>query len=243
MGDLNCRTNLVIEEGSHIPLNDLEVFPSPCKGPVLGRSQDKGYNDCAEHLLGGATDCHTGTKCRCYLQQTLQTPCVSLAPLLSIRQGTTISDQLFINKGAGWVGGCSPIFTYNIDSNVPGSYSYTVSCTNGPCTSQTMGKVIIDANPLLTISTLDTQLNCSGCTTLKATVTSGSPGPFCYPWPNSGGAIAGATSATYSACLADTYYLKLAIQLASMSARTRILDLVRVHASIRKLRIQRLGDY
>jgi hypothetical protein len=59
----------------------------------------------------------------------------------------------------------------------------------------------------VTISTPDTQLNCTGpCPNLTSVLTGGT-GPFTYQWYNNSEEIGGATSSWFGACYPGTYYL------------------------------------
>ena len=128
--------------------------------------------------------------------------------------GLTYQWQLSTNGGTSWSdisGQTAATLTLTGVTTSMKSYQYRVVVT-GTCGTVTSNAAIltVQVSPSVTIATPDTQLNYSGkCPTLGATVTSGGPGPFSYQWYNSIGAISGATSATYSACTAETYYLRV----------------------------------
>ena len=71
-------------------------------------------------------------------------PCTAAAPNFSICTGTTVNDQLFISQGASCSQGCTMSISNNINNAVPGTYQYTVTCTNGVCTPvQVTGNVTV----------------------------------------------------------------------------------------------------
>jgi hypothetical protein len=70
--------------------------------------------------------------------------CVATAPDFSICQGTTLDDPLFTGNGASCSAGCTMTLDYSgVDSSTPGTYDYTVTCVNGPCSDTATGTVTV----------------------------------------------------------------------------------------------------
>ena len=150
-------------------------------------------------------------------QPSSQTVCEGSTATFSVAatgSGLTYQWRQSTNGGTSWSdisGQIAATLTLTGVTTSMKSYQYRVVVT-GTCGTVTSNAAIltVQVSPSVTIATPDTQLNYSGkCPTLGATVTSGGPGPFSYQWYNSIGAISGATSATYSACTAETYYLRV----------------------------------
>ena len=120
------------------------VGPTGCGGPVFHWDNNlQGNFD-----LWTEYDCSPSSKCTCMAPFEVDAPCRAVAPSFSICQGTTVSDQLFAVNGAACVGGCTATFTYTIDSNVAGNYTYIVTCTStAGCTSSATGIVTVNALP------------------------------------------------------------------------------------------------
>jgi hypothetical protein len=70
-----------------------------------------------------------------YITITCGCDCQAKAPDITICQGTALSDQLFLSKGAG----CSacditPVLDYsNVQTSTPGPYTYKVTCSKPGC--------------------------------------------------------------------------------------------------------------
>jgi hypothetical protein len=92
----------------------------------------------------------------------------------------------------------------------PGTYSLSVTNTSSVCANDSNQLEIKDrVYPLVTISTPDRQLNCTGpCPNLTSTVTGGI-GPFAYQWYKDNKKIAGANKSTLTACYPGTYSLSV----------------------------------
>ncbi len=86
---------------------------------------------------------------------TVVSPCTSTAPDFSICQGTTLNDTLFTSNGAACSGSCSMTLDYHlVNPSTPGTYDYTVTCSNGVCPDDTAtGHVTINPIPISAPST------------------------------------------------------------------------------------------
>lgn len=128
---------------------------------------------------------------------TVVAACMANAPDFSICVGATVNDALFAGKGAGCSGGCTPVFSYSVNSAVPGEYSYTVTCDNGVCPpSVDTGSVTVVAPCIVEAADfsicegtlvndqlfLDNGASCSdGCTVfISHDVNSAVPGVYSY---------------------------------------------------------------
>jgi hypothetical protein len=96
----------------------------------------------------------------------------------------------------------------NFTACYPGTYNLSVTNTTSGCIGSSNLLVIsAKADPIVTISTPDTLLNCTGvCPILNSTVIDGS-GPFAYLWYNNSILIPGATNSNFTACYPGTYNL------------------------------------
>jgi hypothetical protein len=59
---------------------------------------------------------------------TVLAPCTAEAPDFTICVGTTVDHQLFLDNGANCSQSCTVNISHNVNSMVPGTYSYTVHC-------------------------------------------------------------------------------------------------------------------
>jgi hypothetical protein len=166
--------------------------PSPCGGPILTWSQDKKDAGCSENQAGGITDCHGGSKCFCYPQKTVPSPCRAVAPSFSICKGTTISDQLFIDHGATCGGGCSGTYTNNINTNVPGTYQYTIICATDSCSSSRTGTVTVNDIPSCVITAPISV--CESTDGLLASVPSFNGATYAWTVSGDGASVSGANT-------------------------------------------------
>jgi hypothetical protein len=84
--------------------------------------------------------------------------CTATAPDFSICTGTTVDDNLFLAHSS-CSEGCTPSFTHNIDNQTPGTYEYTITCSNGICPDASdSGTVTV--NPLPTVDAGDNLTVC-----------------------------------------------------------------------------------
>jgi hypothetical protein len=99
---------------------------------------------------------------------------------------------------------------FNFTACYPGTYNLSVTNTTSGCTNSSNLLVISPRDyPIVTISTPDTLLNCTGvCPVLNSTVIDGS-GPFTYQWYNNSMLIPGATDFNFTACYPGTYNLSV----------------------------------
>ena len=90
----------------------------------------------------------------------------------------------------------------NFTACYPGTYNLSVTNTTSRCIDSSNLLVIsAKADPIVTISTPDTLLNCTGvCPILNSTVIDGS-GPFAYQWYNNSILIPGATELQFHGLL------------------------------------------
>jgi hypothetical protein len=91
----------------------------------------------------------------------------------------------------------------------PGSYYLKVKNTASGCENESPHLVIEPPiySPVVTISTIDPQLNCTGlCPNLTSTIFGG-VGPFTYKWYKDSNEIIGATNSSFIACYPGSYKL------------------------------------
>jgi len=98
---------------------------------------------------------NNGCTCNNSIDVTIVAPCLSTAPDFSICQGTTPNDTLFTSNGAACSGSCSMTLDYHlVNPSTPGTYDYTVTCSNGVCPDDTAtGHVTINPIPISAPST------------------------------------------------------------------------------------------
>ena len=98
----------------------------------------------------------------------------------------------------------------NFTACYPGTYNLSVTNITSRCNNSSNLLVIsARAYPIVTISTPDTLLNCTGvCPILNSTVIDGT-GPFAYQWYNNSILIPGATDSNFTACYPGTYNLSV----------------------------------
>jgi hypothetical protein len=106
----------------------------------------------------------------------------------------------------------------------PGSYYLKVKNTASGCENESPHLDIKKkVDPVVTISTPDRQLNCTGpCPNLTSIVTG--EGPFEYQWHNSSAAIPNATNSSYIACKPNTYYLNVTNTSSNCTGSSNLLE-------------------
>jgi hypothetical protein len=142
---------------------------------------------------------------------TISTPdaylnCSGTDPILnSTTNGTGPFTYQWYNNSAIISGATS----FNFTASDPGTYNLSVTNTSSPaCTNSSNYLVIHPKSFLVSISTTDAQLNCTGTyPVLKSTVTGS--GPFSYKWYNNSVIIPSATSANFVARYPGTYNLSV----------------------------------
>ena len=129
-------------------------------------------------------------------------PCPNLTSIVT--GGTTFNYQWYNDSEIADATNRSFIACY------PGSYYLKVKNTASGCENESPHLDIKKkVDPVVTISTPDRQLNCTGpCPKLTSTVTDGI-GPFAYQWYKDNKEIAGANKSTLSACSPGTYRLSV----------------------------------
>ena len=116
-------------------------------GPVLHWDNNKPtspYDGMDEYA------CSPSSKCKCYSPFTVPAPCLAYAVDFSICQGTEVTDSTFYDAGASCTAGCSATITKStdFDPNVPGKYTYTITCATGGCSDTDTGEVTVNPLPI-----------------------------------------------------------------------------------------------
>ena len=116
-------------------------------GPVLhwdNNVPSGGYDGMDEYA------CSPSSKCECYSPFTIPSPCLAYAADFSICQGTEVTDNTFYDAGASCTAGCTATITKSDDfnPNVPGKYTYTITCATGGCSDTDTGEVTVNPLPI-----------------------------------------------------------------------------------------------
>ena len=120
--------------------------------------------------------------------------CGAIAPNFSICVETPLDDALFISQGAGcsMADGCTmtDLDYSGVDSSEPGTYSYTVTCSDGVSSDTDTGTVTVLPAPTADFTVDKT----SGCAPLTVVFTDQSTGnPTSWSWSFPGGSPSSAT--------------------------------------------------
>ena len=185
--------------------------PSKEQGPRVTWDVDDDMDTCFQW------ECHPPGKWNCPgSAYVVTTPCTAIAPDFSICQGTTLTQQLFIDNGARCAGeGCTFGLDYSdVNSQVPGNYQYSVSCAKYRCPAPSVsyGTVTILPNPTITI-TCDPSTCEINCTVPSIKLTADTSGSACtvtkYLWYKDDVIIGGADYDNLTVSDAATYKVRV----------------------------------
>ncbi|WP_018342574.1 PQQ-dependent sugar dehydrogenase [Cytophaga aurantiaca] len=139
--------------------------------------------------------------------------CTGGSVVLSANTGSGLTYQW--SNAAGIIAGAT---NASYTATAGGAYSVTVSNTNCSATS-TATTLTANALPTATITSAATSFCTGGSVVLSANTGSG----LTYQWSNTAGTIAGATNASYTATVAETYTVKVSNTNCSATSATTVI--------------------
>ncbi len=187
-------SSIAVGQGSSVT-----VSPSSTTTYYVNRSGTCNSTSCASNTVSVVADPAITT------QPVGGTICTGGSRTLSVvaTGGTPSLTYQWYNSGGAISGATSSSYTATAASN----YYCIVSASGSGCGSVTSNTVTVSvvADPAITTQPVGGTICTGGSRTLSVVATGGTPS-LTYQWYNSGGAISGATSSSYTATAASNYY-------------------------------------